>query len=69
MLFTCVIIRIVNNPKYMPRFKGLDPDRYYREETSGEIYSGALLMNAGYNMVNFSRPDGASYKLHFVAVD
>lgn len=69
MLFTFVIIRIVNNPKYMPRFKGLDPNRYYREETSGEIYSGALLMNAGYNMVNFSRPDGASYKLHFVAVD
>lgn len=69
MLYTVVFVRLTHNPKYMPRFKGLDPNRYYREEQSGEIYSGALLMNAGYNMVNFDRSDGKSYQLHFVAVD
>ena len=69
MLYTVVINRTPNNPKYMPRFKGLAPDRYYREEESGEVYSGALLMNAGFNMVNMDRSDGRSYKFHFVAVD
>lgn len=32
------------------RLRGLDPDKMYREEESGMVFSGALLMKAGYNM-------------------
>ncbi len=34
------------------RLKGLDPDAYYRDENSGEIFSGAALMYAGRRIPN-----------------
>ena len=40
------------------KLRGLDPDKYYREEKSGWVFSGALLMKAGYNM-SFCRQNTA----------
>ncbi|MFQ9473063.1 MAG: GH36 C-terminal domain-containing protein [Oscillospiraceae bacterium] len=50
--------------------RGLDPDRLYREEETGEVYSGALLMHAGLNLscVSWESPDGDSLVRHFTAV-
>ena len=66
MLFTYVTMRYNHLMKNIIRFKGLDPDKYYREEASGEVYSGALLMNAGLNLSGKARGDGQSFTLHFV---
>ena len=50
------------------KLKGLDPEKYYRCEQTGEIASGALLMRAGLNISRLPRWDGESYILYFTAV-
>lgn len=40
----------------------------YREEVSGWVFSGALLMKAGYNLSFINQNDGAAVLLHFVEV-
>ncbi|MBP9988143.1 MAG: alpha-galactosidase [Ruminococcus sp.] len=49
------------------KLKGLDPDKNYKDEETGEIYSGALLMNAGINLTGFggSISGGQSFVKHF----
>ena len=37
----------MNPPVYFLRFRGLLPDRLYREKESGETFSGIVLMKAG----------------------
>ena len=53
---------------FLIRLCGLDPDAYYREERSGRVFSGALLMKAGYNMSFERNNDGSAVMTHFVRV-
>jgi alpha-galactosidase len=50
------------------KLKGLDPQKFYRCEQTGEVASGALLMRAGLNIDRLPRWDGESYILYFTAV-
>jgi len=69
MLFTYVTIRYDHAlSKNIIRFKGLDPEKMYRDEESGEIYSGALLMYAGINVGRRAAGDGQSFTMHFTEV-
>ena len=60
----------------MIKLKGLDENTYYKDEETGEIYSGALLMHAGINLTpNLNgtlyidtNEDGASIMKYFTAV-
>lgn len=48
-------VQVLNRPNYHSRriyFKGLDPERYYRIEGEEEVYSGDVLMKAGYLIRN-----------------
>ena len=54
------------------KLPGLDPDAWYRDEATGAVYSGALLMHAGLNLSaenEFVYGDGASLSIHLVAQD
>ena len=48
--------------------KGLDPDKLYRDDDNGEIYSGALLMNAGVNLTDGGLNAGMSFIKYFTEV-
>ena len=51
------------------KLKGLDENKLYQNEADGEIYSGALLMNAGINLTDpFIISAGSSYMVHFKEV-
>ena len=50
------------------KLKGLDPKKYYRLEETGEVYSGALLMNAGLSLFSMPNEDGYSKTFSFIAV-
>lgn len=68
-LFTRVVMRKPENFYQTKRLRGLDPDRMYRDEETGEVFSGALLMSAG---IDLSLPwpgqeDGSSVVKHFIA--
>ncbi len=67
-LFTAVIMRRIESGLFILKLAGLDKDKFYKNESDGEIYSGALLMNSGVNLTNIIRNDGDSVKLHFTAV-
>ncbi len=69
VLFTSVIMRQPEHNFYIQRLEGLDPNRYYRDEDTGEVYSGALLMYAGINLSGdgWPREDGNSLIKHFTA--
>lgn len=68
MLFTCVTVRRPPNPAYIQRFKGLCPEKYYREEETGRVYSGTFLMNAGLNLSEYPHEDHSGFSLHFAEV-
>ncbi len=70
VLFTRVVMRRPDNFYQPRRLKGLDPDKFYTDETTGQVYSGALLMHAGLDLsLAFGRlpQDGASLTRHLVA--
>lgn len=67
-LFTLVTMRDEIYAHRVLKLRGLDPTKYYQEETTGEVYSGALLMNAGIVISNLARGDGNSAVLHFTEV-
>ena len=50
------------------KMKGLDPEKMYRDETDGEVYSGALLMNAGINLTDGTLSAGRSFIRYFTEV-
>ena len=50
------------------RLKGLDPKKNYRLAETGEIFSGALLMNAGLSMWSLPNEDGYSKTFYFEEV-
>lgn len=56
-----------NNARYL-KLRGLDETRFYREEDSGLVYSGAALMKMGLNLTDAPHADGSSFRLHFTAV-
>ena len=66
VLATAVIMRENNEHLFFLKLKGLDKNKFYKCEQTGEVYSGALLMNAGINLSNL-KYTGDSMALHFVA--
>ena len=66
-LATAVIMRENFCHLFFLKLKGLDKDRMYRCEETGEVYSGALLMNSGINLSRVIWRDGESKMLHFIA--
>lgn len=68
-LFTRVVMRKPPNFFQRKRLRGLDPAKMYRNQETGEVWSGALLMSAG---IDLSQPwpgpeDGSSVRVHLVA--
>lgn len=68
-LMTILIKFMLEERNSFIRLKGLDAKKYYRLEETGEVYSGALLMNAGLCLYNMKNEDGYSKTFHFVAVE
>ncbi len=68
-LATTVFTEQMNCESIFLKIKGLDEKRFYREESTGEIYSGAYLKNAGFNMASFIKENYTSIKLHFTATE
>ena len=68
VLVTYVVIRSGIRERYYFRLAGLNPDLLYRDEESGQILSGATLMNAGLCIRGQLR-DLESRVFHFVAVN
>ena len=67
-LLTVVIKNRAPHDFLLIKMKGLDPEKMYRDETDGEIYSGALLMNAGINMTDGTLSAGRSFIRYFTEV-
>lgn len=67
-LLTVVIKNRAPHDFLLIKMKGLDPDKMYRDETDGEIYSGALLMNAGINLTDGTLSAGRSFVRYFTEV-
>ena len=68
-IFTFVTMLKSQNPTFYVRLKGLDPDKYYYDDETCEVHSGALLMRAGLNLKNLPCSDGSSFVIHLKAVD
>ena len=67
-MLTLVTVQATYAPYFLLKLKGLDPDRIYRNEATGETASGALLMKAGLNLSNIANHDGDSATFLFRAV-
>ena len=71
VLFTRVVMRRPENLYQHQCLRGLDPDKLYTDEDTGEVYSGALLMHAGLDLSAASGwrwlQDGESMVKHFTA--
>lgn len=69
VLVSGVVLRSeVNPPVYCLRFRGLAPDKLYREKVSGETFSGIALMKAGL-AVPVTTGDYESVAYRFEAVE
>ena len=68
-LVTVIEIKRVYDEFFMLRLKGLDPEKYYEIEETGDTFSGAYLMNAGLNLTHRPHGDGVSYRVHLIAKD
>ena len=55
-------------PQNIVKLRGLDPERMYKNDFTGEVLSGALLMNAGIIIDGLAREDGSSDAIMFTAV-
>ena len=67
-LVTVVNIKLPYDNLFFLKLKGLDPEKIYEVEDSGETYSGAYLMNAGLNLTHKPAGDGISYLIHLTEV-
>ncbi len=67
-LYTFVSQQRLMNTTFYIRLKGLDPDKYYYDDETDEVHSGALLMNAGLNLSMHSAHQGTSYTIHLKEV-
>ena len=68
-LLTSVIMREPADRAFYIKLKGLDPNKYYVDEDTDEVYSGALLMNAGLAFTSLRNDDGDSFIKYFKAVE
>ena len=66
-LVTVVRMRKEENTLLHLKLQGLDPDKIYTVEQTGERFSGALLMYAGLELTGWPHEDGESCKLHIIA--
>ena len=66
-MLTSVVMRQPESMFYVQRLRGLDPEKLYTDTDTGEVYSGALLMNAGVNLTQAVFLDGQSVVKHFIA--
>ena len=62
------VLAQANMPSRKVRLRGFDPAKKYRLEGTDEVYSGEMLMNAGFRMKDFWG-DFVSRLYHFIAVD
>ena len=67
-LVTAVQIKQVIHGFKMLKLQGLNPQSIYKDEATGDTYSGAYLMNAGLNLIEYLDEDGDSYILHLTEV-
>lgn len=67
-MFTVVIKFFKEARNFFIKLKGLDPEKYYKCDADNEVYSGALLMNAGFSLYNYPDQDGKSFAIHFEEV-
>ena len=67
-LVTYVTILSSNNPYRMLKLRGLNPNKLYKEENSGNIYSGMALMKMGLNITDKPHNDGSSFTLYFTQI-
>ena len=67
-LVTVVHIKLPYDNLFFLKLKGLDPEKIYEVEDTGETYSGAFLMNAGLNLTHKPAGDGVSYLIHLTEV-
>ncbi|MBQ7639032.1 MAG: alpha-galactosidase [Clostridia bacterium] len=67
-LLTVLIKFRKESRNFFIRLKGLNADKNYRLEETGEIYSGALLMNAGLSLFDMPNADGYSKTFYFEEV-
>ena len=68
-LLTVFIKFKMEERNFFLRLKGLDPEKYYRLEETGDVYSGALLMRAGLNLSFLNNEDGYSKTFHFIETE
>ena len=67
-MVSLVTMRFEQHPHIIVKLKGLKEDEFYLNETTGDICSGALLMNAGVNLTDIANRDGESEILFFTLV-
>ena len=67
-MLTLVTMRREFCANLIVKLRGLAPDRLYKNETTGEVCSGALLMNAGLQLSRAAERDGESCVIRFSAV-
>lgn len=67
-LVTVVNMRQPYDSLFFLKLKGLDSEKIYEIEETGEEYSGAYLMNAGLNLTHKPNGDGVSYLIHLTEV-
>ena len=68
-MFTLVTMRKEFRPHLIVKLRGLEPDAYYKNERTGEVLSGALLMNAGLDLTNTAGQTGESTVIYFDKVE
>lgn len=67
-MVTLVTMRRDLHAHVIVKLRGLQSDAYYRNEQTGEVYSGALLMKAGLEMSDVAAADGESAVIRFAQV-
>ncbi|MBQ4338193.1 MAG: alpha-galactosidase [Clostridia bacterium] len=65
VMATAVIMRENNEHLFFLKLKGLDKNKFYKCRKTGEVYSGALLMNSGINLSSL-KYTGDSITMHFI---
>lgn len=68
-MVTVVIKHGTTARNFFLKLKGLNADSFYRCEETGQICSGALLMNGGLNLSDYPGGDGESFVLNWTAVE
>ncbi len=68
VMLTVVIKFFREARNFFIKLKGLDAEKYYKCDADGEVYSGALLMKAGFSLYHYPVEDGQSFAIHFEEV-